>query len=52
MAGTVEGAIQGLTFVTRGKLCPVDKEAPMIAAKKIFAVLTKDSNMKRLITEF
>ena len=44
MAGTVEGSIQGLTCVTLGKLCPVDKEDPMIAAEKIFVVLTKDNN--------
>ena len=44
MAGTVEGSIQGLTCVTLGKLCPVDKEDPMIAAERIFVVLTKDNN--------
>ena len=44
MAGTVEGTIQGLTCVTLDKLCPVDKEDPMIAAERIFVVLTKDNN--------
>ena len=44
MARTAEGAIQGLSCATRGKLCSVDKEDPMIAAKRIFAVLTKDRN--------
>ena len=44
MAGTVEGTIQGLTCVTLGKLCPVDKEDPMIGAERIFVVLTKDNN--------
>jgi len=44
MAGPVEGSIQGLTCVTLGKLCPVDKEDPMIAAERIFVVLTKDNN--------
>ncbi|NIN00923.1 MAG: hypothetical protein GTO24_23410 [candidate division Zixibacteria bacterium] len=44
MAGTVEGTVQGLTCIALGKLCPVDKEDPMIAAERIFVVLTKDNN--------
>jgi hypothetical protein len=41
LAGTVEGTIQGLTCVTVGKVCPVDKEDPVIAAERIFVVLVK-----------
>jgi len=40
-AGTVEGSVQGFTCVTTGKVCPVGKEDPMIAAERIFVVLTK-----------
>jgi len=41
VAGTVEGSVQGFTCVTTGKVCPVGKEDPMIAAERIFVVLTK-----------
>ena len=43
-AATVEGSIQGLTCVTQGKVCPVGKEDPMIAAERVFVVLTKDND--------
>lgn len=41
LAGTVEGSVQGFTCVTQGKVCPVGKEDPMIAAERIFVILTK-----------
>ena len=41
VAGTVEGSVQGFTCVTTGKVCPAGKEDPMIAAERIFVVLTK-----------
>lgn len=41
MGGVVEETIQGLTCVTFGKVCPVDKEDPMIAAERVFVVLVK-----------
>ncbi len=41
VAGTVEGSVQGFTCVTQGKVCPVGKEDPMIAAERIFVILTK-----------
>jgi len=41
VAGTVEGSVQGFTCVTQGKVCPIGKEDPMIAAERIFVVLTK-----------
>ena len=41
VAGTVEGSVQGFTCVTAGKVCPIGKEDPMIAAERIFVVLTK-----------
>jgi hypothetical protein len=39
--GTVEGTIQGFNCVTAGKICPVGKEDPMIAAERVFVVLEK-----------
>jgi hypothetical protein len=41
LAGTIEGTIQGFTCVTTGKVCPVGKEDPMIAAERVFVVLGK-----------
>ncbi len=41
VAGTVEGSVQGFTCVTQGKVCPIGKEDPMIAAERIFVILTK-----------
>ncbi|MHA2231411.1 MAG: hypothetical protein ACXAB4_02860, partial [Candidatus Hodarchaeales archaeon] len=40
-ADSVEGTVQGLTSVVKGKLCPVGKEDPMAAIEKVFVVLTK-----------
>ncbi len=40
MAAQVEGTIQGFTCVTQGKVCPVDMEDPVIAAERLFVVLT------------
>jgi hypothetical protein len=40
-AGTVEGTVQGFSCVTAGKVCPVGKEDPMIAAERVFVVLDK-----------
>jgi hypothetical protein len=39
--GTIEGTVQGFTCVTSGKVCPVGKEDPMIAAERVFVVLEK-----------
>jgi hypothetical protein len=39
--GTIEGTVQGFTCVTTGKVCPVGKEDPMIAAERVFVVLEK-----------
>ncbi len=43
-ADSVEGTVQGLTCVIKGKLCPDGKEDPMAAIEKVFLVLTKDKN--------
>jgi len=40
-ATSVEGTIQGFTCVTHGKVCPVGKEDPTIAAERVFVVLDK-----------
>jgi hypothetical protein len=40
-SGALEGTIQGFNCVTHGKVCPVGKEDPMIAAERVFVVLTK-----------
>jgi len=42
LGGTIEGTIQGFTCVTTGKVCPVGKEDPMIAAERVFVVLGKE----------
>ena len=34
----VVGTIQGYTCVTTGKICPVDKEDPLVAATRVFVV--------------
>lgn len=44
LAGTVQGTIQGFTCVTQGKVCPIGKEDPMVAAERVFVVFTKDKN--------
>lgn len=41
-AETVEGSIQGLHCVSIGKVCPVGKEDPIIAAESTFVIYTKD----------
>jgi hypothetical protein len=40
-ATTVEGTMQGFNCVTQGKVCPVGKEDPTIAAERVFVVLDK-----------
>ena len=40
MAGQVEGIIQGFTCVTQGKICPIDKEDPLVGATRVFVVKT------------
>ena len=42
IADTVEGSVQGFTCVTQGKICPAGKEDPVVAAERLFVVLTKD----------
>lgn len=46
MAGTgsVEGTVQGFHCVMMGKTCPVGKEDPVIAAERVFVVLTSAGN--------
>ena len=41
IGGSYEGSIQGFTCVTQGKVCPVGKEDPMIAAEKVFVLFVK-----------
>ena len=43
-AATVEGSVQGFNCVIAGKVCPIGKEDPMIAAERVFVVLTKDND--------
>ena len=43
-AGQVVGTVQGLTCVTTGKICPVDKEDPLVAATRVFVVKTEGSD--------
>ena len=42
MAGSYEGSIQGFNCVTQGKVCPVGKEDPMIAAENVFVLYQAD----------
>lgn len=44
MAGTIEGTVQGYQCVTAGKTCPVGKEDPVVAAERVFVVLTSGGN--------
>ena len=44
-AAAVEGSVQGLNCVLGGKVCPVGKEDPMIAAERVFVILTKDKDI-------
>ena len=41
MAGSYEGTVQGFHCVTQGKVCPVGKEDPMIAAENVFVLHIK-----------
>lgn len=41
IGGTYEGSIQGFSCVTQGKVCPVGKEDPMIAAERVFVLHVK-----------
>jgi len=40
-AGTVEGTVQGLQCITKGMLCPLDRQDPHIAAEKVFGIFTE-----------
>ncbi len=40
---TIEGTIQGYHCITTGKICPVDKEDPLVETEDVFALYTKDS---------
>ncbi len=44
IAGVVVGTVQGFTCVTTGKICPVDKEDPLVAATRVFVVKTEGTN--------
>ncbi|MDY6988380.1 MAG: hypothetical protein SWQ30_10010 [Thermodesulfobacteriota bacterium] len=50
LAGTVEGTVQGFTCVTTGKVCPVGKEDPMIAAERVFVVLDSDGKTHHFVS--
>jgi hypothetical protein len=41
IGGTYEGSIQGFSCVTQGKVCPVGREDPIIAAEKVFVLFVK-----------
>ena len=43
-AGEVVGSVQGLQCVTTGKTCPIGKEDPVIAAERVFVVLTAEGD--------
>ena len=38
-AGSWEGSIQGLNCVTRGQVCPINMEDPLVALEKTFDLL-------------
>ena len=40
IGASVEGTIQGFTCVTQGKVCPIGQEDPMIAAERVFVLLS------------
>ena len=44
LAGEVVGSVQGLQCVTTGKTCPIGKEDPVIAAERVFVVLTAEGD--------
>jgi hypothetical protein len=41
IGGTYEGSVQGFSCVTQGKVCPIGKEDPMIAAERVFVLHVK-----------
>jgi hypothetical protein len=41
-ADTIEGTIQGFTCITHGKVCPIDRLDPHVAAEKLFVVAGND----------
>ncbi len=43
-AGEVVGTVQGLQCVTTGKTCPIGKEDPVIAAERVFVILTAEGD--------
>ena len=43
-ADTIEGTIQGFTCVTHGKICPVDRLDPHVAAENLFVVTGNDQS--------
>ncbi len=43
LAATIEGSVQGFTCVTNSKLCPVDKDDPLIKMENVFVVLTNSN---------
>ena len=44
LAGEVVGTVQGLQCVITGKTCPIGKEDPVIAAERVFVVLTAEGD--------
>lgn len=44
LGASVEGTIQGFNCVTQGKVCPIGKEDPMVAAEKLFVLHTGGSS--------
>ena len=44
LAGEVVGTVQGLQCVTTGKTCPIGKEDPVIAAERVFVILTAEDD--------
>ena len=42
---TIEGTVQGYNCITRGKICPVDKEDPWVEAEDVFALYTKGGDL-------
>lgn len=46
LASTVEGMVQGLNCVLYGKLCPVDKNDPHLAAESVFVVFSDKNDYK------
>ena len=44
LAEEVVGTVQGLQCVTTGKTCPIGKEDPVIAAERVFVILTAEGD--------